>query len=98
MNVTPGDISMAMPYRIILNILEGLEKLGKVMPGIDSGSTLLYAPEVKYRGSRIQTDKSLETAIENLFIAGDGAGVSGNIIGAAATGIMAATGMLKDLD
>jgi len=97
MDVTPGDIAMAMPYRIILNILEGLQKLDKVMPGINSGSTLLYAPEVKYRGSRIQTNTDLETEVKNLFVSGDGAGVSGNIIGAAVTGIMAASGMLKNL-
>ncbi len=94
-DVTPGDIAMAMPYRIVKNILEGLEKLDSVLPGINSGSTLLYAPEVKYRGSKIKTDKNLETNIKNLYVAGDGAGVSGNIIGAAVTGIMAVNGMIK---
>jgi uncharacterized FAD-dependent dehydrogenase len=96
-DVTPGDISMAMPYRVTKNILEGLEKLDKIMPGINSGSTLLYAPEVKYRGSRIVTDKKLETKVKGFFVAGDGAGVSGNIIGAAVTGVMAARGMKKYL-
>lgn len=94
---TPGDVAMALPYRVIKNIIEGLEKLERVMPGINRGSTLLYAPEVKYRGSRIQTDENLKTAIEGLFVAGDGAGVSGNIIGAAATGVMASYGMKKIL-
>ncbi|MBN1331323.1 FAD-dependent oxidoreductase [Candidatus Dojkabacteria bacterium] len=94
-DVTPGDISMALPHRIVVNILEGLEKLEKVMPGINSGSTLLYAPEVKYRGSKIITNNNLETKIKNLFVAGDGAGVSGNIIGAAVTGVMAARGMMR---
>ncbi len=94
-DVTPGDISMALPYRLTTNILDGLKKLDRVMPGINTGSTLLYAPEVKYRGSRISTKKNLETRIKNLFVAGDGAGVSGNIIGAAATGILAARGMME---
>ena len=93
--VTPGDISMALPHRVVKNILEGLEKLETIMPGINSGSTLLYAPEVKYRGSRVVTNKNLETKVHNLFVAGDGAGVSGNIIGAAATGVMAARGLLQ---
>jgi len=93
--VTPGDISMGLPYRIVKNILEGLERLDLVLPGVNSGSTLLYAPEVKYRGSRIMTNKNLQTKYKGLFMAGDGAGVSGNIIGAAATGIMAARGMLS---
>jgi len=94
-DVTPGDISMALPHRIVTNILEGLEKLDHVMPGINSGSTLLYAPEVKFRSSQIETDKSLQTSLKNLYVAGDAAGLSGSITGAAATGIMAARGMLK---
>jgi uncharacterized FAD-dependent dehydrogenase len=94
-DVTPGDISMALPHRIVTNILEGFEKLDEVMPGINSGSTLLYAPEVKFRSSRIKTDRGLQTAVSNLHVAGDAAGLSGSITGAAATGIMAARGMLS---
>jgi uncharacterized FAD-dependent dehydrogenase len=56
-DVTPGDISMALPHRIVTNILEGLEELDKVMPGINSGSTLLYAPEVKFRSTKVKTDQ-----------------------------------------
>ena len=87
-DVTPGDISMALPYRIVRNIIEGLEILNKVMPGINSGSTLLYAPEVKFRSSRVKTDKNLQTSIHGLYVAGDAAGVSGSVTGAASTGIM----------
>lgn len=97
-DVTPGDISMALPYRIVKNILEGLEKLDKVMPGINSGSTLLYAPEVKFRSSKVKTTKGMETSIKNLHVAGDASGLSGTITGAAATGIMAARGMLKSIN
>jgi uncharacterized FAD-dependent dehydrogenase len=92
-DVTPGDISMALPHRVVTNILEGLEKLDDVLPGINSGSTLLYAPEVKFRSSRIKTDQNLQTDVAGLYVAGDGAGVSGSITGAAATGIIAARGM-----
>ncbi|RLC33624.1 FAD-dependent oxidoreductase [Candidatus Shapirobacteria bacterium] len=56
-DVTPGDISMALPHRIVTNILEGLEKLDKVMPGINSGSTLLYAPEVKLDHRKLKPKK-----------------------------------------
>ena len=94
-DVTPGDISMALPHRIVTNIKEGLEKLDEIIPGINSGSTLLYAPEVKFRSSRILTDKDLQTDIKNLYVAGDAAGISGSITGAAVTGIIAARGMIK---
>ncbi|MBI5076888.1 FAD-dependent oxidoreductase [Candidatus Falkowbacteria bacterium] len=94
-DVTPGDISMALPHRIVTNIREGLEMLELVLPGIASPHTLLYAPEVKLRSSKIKTDKNLQTNIKNLFVAGDGAGLSGNIAGAAATGIIAARGAMS---
>ncbi len=92
-DVVPGDIAMGFSHRIVQNIIEGLEILDRVMPGINSGSTLLYAPEVKFRSSSIQTDKILQTSVNGLFVAGDASGASGSITGAAATGIIAARGM-----
>lgn len=91
----PGDISMAYPSRIIMDLLEGLEMLDKVIPGVNTDSTLVYAPEIKFYAMRIQTDRQLRTAIPNLYVAGDGAGVSRGIVGAAATGIIAARGIIE---
>ncbi len=96
-DVTPGDISMAYPSRILTDILEGLEALDRVIPGVYSNSTLLYAPEIKFYSMRIETDRSLRTTIPNMFVAGDGAGVSRGIVGAAATGIIAAKGIMASL-
>jgi uncharacterized protein len=90
---TAGDISMALPYRIVTNIKEGLEILDKVMPGINSGSTLLYAPEVKFRSSKVKTSKGLQTSLKGLYVAGDAAGLSGSITGAAVTGVMVGKGI-----
>jgi len=94
-NVTPGDIAMAFSHRIVTDILEGLEKLNNVIPGVASASTLLYAPEVKFSANLIRTNKDLETPIENVFVAGDGAGLSRGLVTAAATGVLAARGVLK---
>ncbi len=96
-DVTPGDISMAYPYRIIANIIEALKKLDIIMPGIASPQTLLYAPEIKYYSVRAVTNKDLETSLENIFVAGDGVGLSRGINVAAATGVIAANGILKKL-
>lgn len=93
--VTPGDIGMAFPHRIVVNIIEALEKLDGFIPGIASDSTLLYAPEAKFFSVRPKINKNLQTEIKGLFVAGDGAGVSGNIVGAAATGIIAARGVIQ---
>jgi len=91
--VTPGDVSMAYPSRIVRDLLEGLEMLDRVIPGVDADSTLIYAPEIKFYAMRTLTDRHLRTVIPNLYVAGDGAGVSRGIVGAAATGIIAARDM-----
>jgi uncharacterized FAD-dependent dehydrogenase len=94
-SVTPGDISMALPGRIVTNIKEGLEQLDQLIPGVASDATLLYAPEVKLYATRISVNKNMETNVPNLFVAGDGAGLSRDIINASATGILAARGIMK---
>ena len=94
-SATPGDIAMAMPHRIVADIIEGLEKLDEIIPGVASSSTLLYAPEIKFSANKFQVNKNLETPVENLFVAGDGVGLSRGIVGAAANGILAGRGILK---
>jgi uncharacterized FAD-dependent dehydrogenase len=96
-DVTPGDIGMAFPHRMVVNLVEALERLNTIIPGVNSDSTLLYAPEVKFFSVRPEIDKNLQTKIKGLFVAGDGAGVSGNIVGAAATGIIAARGIISSI-
>jgi len=95
-DVIYGDIGLALPYRIELDILEGLTKLGKIIPGIDSDETLLYAPEIKFHGLKVKTDNYLKTNKDNIYVAGDGAGLSRGIAGAACCGVLAAEGILKD--
>lgn len=97
-DVTPGDISMALPHRIVMDIIEGLETLNEIIPGVASDSTLLYAPEVKFYAMHLDVDRRMETSVKNLFAAGDGAGLSRDIVNAAATGIMAAKGILKEAE
>ncbi|GAB4330231.1 MAG: NAD(P)/FAD-dependent oxidoreductase [Promethearchaeota archaeon] len=91
---TPGDLAMAYPHRIIYNLIDVLERLDRVVPGIANDSTLLHAPEVKYSANVVVTDENLQTPLAGLFVAGDGAGLSRGIVGAAVTGIIAARGIL----
>lgn len=93
--VTPGDISMAMPYRFVKDILEGLEILDKLIPGVGNDNTLIYAPEIKFHGLRVLTNEFSETNIENIFVAGDGPGLSRGIVGAASSGLLAAEGIMR---
>lgn len=94
-SVTPGDIAMALPHRVVVDIIEGLESLNNVIPGVASDSTLIYAPEIKLYAMRLELDKNLKTKIKGLYAAGDGSGVSRGIVGAAATGIVAARNILE---
>ena len=89
-DVVCGDIAMALPERIVTNLTEGLEKLNQVVPGVANHETLLYAPEIKFFATQVDTTPKLETAIPGLFVAGDGPGVAGNIVSAAATGLIPA--------
>ncbi|MCK5177134.1 MAG: FAD-dependent oxidoreductase, partial [Candidatus Aenigmarchaeota archaeon] len=93
---TAGDISMILPGRIMTDIVDALKQMNELIPGIYADSTLLYAPEIKYYSVKVRVDKkTLETNICNLFVAGDGAGLSRDIINAGATGIISADGIFK---
>ncbi len=94
-NVTCGDIAMALPERILTNLIDGLEQLNNVVPGVASDETLLYAPEIKFFATQIAADNNLETAIPGLFVAGDGPGVAGNIVSATATALLPAKEILR---
>jgi uncharacterized FAD-dependent dehydrogenase len=94
-NVVCGDIAMALPERILTNLIEGLEVLNSVVPGISNDETLLYAPEIKFFATQVETDSHLETAIKGMYVAGDGPGVAGNIVSAAATGIIPAKRIIE---
>ena len=92
---TAGDLALALPHRIITNILEGLEVLDKIIPGVNNGETLLYGPEIKFFSNEITTDNNMKIDKENIYFVGDGAGKAGNIVAAAATGLIASKNIIE---
>ena len=90
-----GDLALVMPHRIITNILEGLEKLDQIIPGVNNDDTLLYGPEIKFFSNEIETDNKFRLKDANVYFIGDGAGKAGNIVTAAATGLVAARDILE---
>lgn len=88
-SATPGDLSFVMPYRYLKDILEMLESMDQIAPGIFSRYTLLYGVEVKFYSSRIKLSRQLESEIRNLFVIGDGAGITRGLLQASASGILA---------
>ena len=94
-NVVCGDIAMALPERILTNLIEGLEKLNHVVPGVSNDETLLYAPEIKFFATQVDTRENLETKIDGMYVSGDGPGVAGNIVSASATGLIPAKAIIS---
>lgn len=92
---TPGDLSFVLPYRHLTDILEMLQALDKLAPGVASRHTLLYGVEVKFYSCRPHLSSHLETEVKNMFAAGDGAGVSRGLIQASASGVVAAREILR---
>ena len=90
-----GDLLLVLPHRIITNILEGLEKLDKIIPGVNNDETLLYGPEIKFFSNEIDTNNKFKLENYNIYFVGDGAGKAGNIVTAAATGLVAARDIIE---
>ncbi|MCL6639073.1 MAG: NAD(P)/FAD-dependent oxidoreductase [Firmicutes bacterium] len=94
---TPGDLSLVLPYRHMVAIVEMLRALDKIAPGVFSRYTLLYGVEVKFYSSRLALSPQLETRVKNLFAAGDGAGVTRGLAQASVSGVVAAREILGRL-
>jgi hypothetical protein len=91
---TPGDLNLVLPYRYVVNLLEMLHAMDKIAPGVASRHTLLYGVEVKFYSSRLQLTRELETEVDNLFAAGDGAGITRGLVQASASGLVVARAIL----
>lgn len=94
----PGDLAFVLPYRHMADILEFLEALDTLAPGVAGPSTLLYGVEVKFYSSRVAVDSNLETAISGLFAIGDGAGITRGLLQSSASGVVAARAILASLE
>lgn len=86
----PGDLSFVLPYRHLQSILEMLEALDHIIPGVNSSNTLLYGVETKYYSTQIRLSDELETEISGLYAIGDGAGITRSLAQASVSGLVAA--------
>lgn len=83
-----GDISAALPYRTLINILSFIQSMDMVVTGFASNETLLYAPEIKFYSNRIIMDKDLNTNIGNLYCLGDSSGWTRGLMMASIMGVL----------
>ncbi|WP_059049281.1 NAD(P)/FAD-dependent oxidoreductase [Paenibacillus senegalimassiliensis] len=91
----PGDLGLVLPYNTMKSLIEMVEALEKVTPGIASEHTLFYGVEAKFYSARPKLSESLETEISGLFCGGDGAGITRGLAQAGAAGVWIARGMLE---
>ncbi len=97
-SATPGDLSFVLPYRYLSDILEMLEALDHLAPGVNFRHTLLYGVEVKFYSLKLKLSRCLEAEIENLLAVGDGAGVSRGLIQASVSGVIVAREMARRMN
>lgn len=83
-----GDITAAMPYRAMTNIIHFIEAVDLVVPGFAAAETLLYSPELKFYSNRVKMDADLRTNIAGLYCLGDSSGWTRGLMMASAMGVL----------
>lgn len=83
-----GDITAAMPYRAMVNILGFIEALDEVVPGFASYETLLYSPELKFYSNRVKMDERFNTNLSGLHCLGDSSGWTRGLMMASVMGVL----------
>lgn len=87
LSATPGDLSLVLPKRQLDDIIEMIYALDKIAPGTANEDTLLYGVEVKFYNSMVKVNKNLETKVKDLYVLGDGSGVTHSLSQASASGV-----------
>jgi hypothetical protein len=83
----PGDLGLVLPYKTMKSIIEMIEALDHVTPGIASEHTLFYGVEAKFYSARPEINEHFETPIQGLYVGGDGAGITRGLAQAGASGV-----------
>lgn len=83
-----GDITAALPYRAMVNIINFIQAMDHVVPGFASTETLLYSPELKFYSNRVKMDENLNTSISGLHCLGDSSGWTRGLMMASVMGVV----------
>ena len=86
-SAVPGDITFAIGYRTMTDILEFINQMDKVVEGFADPDNLLYAPEIKFYSNRVVIDNNFETSIKGLYSVGDGGGMTRGLMMASCAGV-----------
>ena len=83
-----GDITSAMPYRTMVNIINFINAVDYVVPGFAATETLLYSPELKFYSNRIKMDENFQTNVQGLHCLGDSGGWTRGLMMASVMGVL----------
>ena len=90
-----GDITAAMPYRAMVNIINFIQAMDQVVPGFASTETLLYSPELKFYSNKVRMDENLVTNVKGLYCLGDSSGWTRGLMMASAMGVLMGRKLLE---
>ena len=96
MRATPGDLSLVLPKRLLDGIIEMIYALDKIAPGTANDDTLLYGVEGKFYNMEVAVDETLQCCHKNLYIIGDGSGITHSLSHASASGVHVARNICKE--
>ncbi len=82
-----GDVTQAIGYRTMTNILEFIKMVDNVVPGFASSDNLLYSPEIKFYSNELIIDSKFETSVKGLYSIGDGGGLTRGLMQASVSGV-----------
>ena len=94
-DAVPGDLSLVLPYRIMLDIKEMIEALDHISKGLASDETLLYGVEVKFYSNKVKVNNDFSSNLKNLYTIGDGAGITRGLMQASCNGVVLARKLLN---
>lgn len=91
----PGDLALILPYKTLKSLIEMIQALDHVTPGIANDHTLFYGVEAKFYSDRIEVNSQFETSIKHLYVGGDGAGITRGLAQAGANGVKIARSIVN---
>ncbi|MBR5291893.1 MAG: FAD-binding protein [Clostridia bacterium] len=91
-----GDITAAMPYRAMTNIINFIKAMDEVVPGFASYETLLYSPELKFYSNRVKMDTQFNTSVQGLHCLGDSSGWTRGLMMASVMGVLMGREIAKE--
>ena len=95
-SAVPGDITFAIGYRTMTDILQFIKEMDKIIEGFAHPDNLLYGPEIKFYSNKVMINDKFETSVKGLYSIGDGGGMTRGLMMASASGVQMARNLINE--